>query len=136
MIRIIIKNSRNLKHDHDMAVQKYMTMTIFLIILLTIVCNIPYTVIVTISVYHYEKHKDIEAAGVFIDTLIFYTFSTLLPLLNSAFNPIILIFRGKVLRVFVMTKLVKVKKMLKRSPNNDDASASVMSTTIMLSSRR
>ena len=83
--------------------QRGMTITICLITLLCIICNTAYVVFTVMLLFkmnsciNYHTYKNIFFG--------IYILSTILPFLNAAFSPVILIVRGKALRVFTAKKV-------------------------------
>jgi len=87
------------------ARERSMTVTILLLTLICLVCNIPYTVFLFI----YSFNEDI-LTGYFSDTslsVLSYSMCTMLPFIQALLNPATLLLRGAALRDFV-SKTVRI----------------------------
>ena len=88
------------------AVQKQMTVTILLLTTLCFICNLPYTC--------HCIYTLLFAGGGFSMKVLYssYFMSTLLPFINAAMSPLLLILRGKALREFIWQKAEVFKNTL------------------------
>ena len=86
------------------AVQRQMTVTILLLMAVCLICNLPYTFYNIISVLIVRIYPSMD---VFYVT---YFMSTLVPFMNAAISPFLLILRGKALRMFIWQKAEVFKK--------------------------
>ena len=87
--------------------ERYMTVTIILLTIICLVCNVPYTA----ACFYYTIHW--ATTGEYFETkhpLLFlqlsYTLNTLLPFINALLNPMTLIVRGAALRGFVRESMI------------------------------
>ena len=102
---VSINNSRasvSLGNHGNVTKQRNMTVTIFLITALCIVCNTGY--IIYIIVFRTLPLNSLTVDMYFIIT---YTMSTTLPFINASLNPIIFLTRGSALRQHIMECTVK-----------------------------
>lgn len=74
------------------AVQRRMTVTILLLTTVCFICNLPYTCYLIFYVFNGDL-------GIFL--YVTYFTSTLLPFINAAISPLLLILRSKALRKFI-----------------------------------
>ena len=81
--------------------ERRMTLTIIMLTVVCLVCNIPYTVVVT---YIFLSEVEESPFGLTWSQAIcfIYTLNTVLPFIQAILNPAILLFRGSALREFVM----------------------------------
>ena len=79
--------------------ERSMTITIILLTMVCMICNLPYTVFLL-----YECAVNFEVGGLSYKMLplVFYSLCTLLPLMQALLNPTILLIRGAALRTFVL----------------------------------
>ena len=79
--------------------ERSMTITIILLTLVCMICNLPYTVFLL-----YECAVNFEVGGLSYKMLplVFYSLCTLLPFMQALLNPTILLIRGAALRTFVL----------------------------------
>ena len=79
--------------------ERSMTITIILLTMVCMICNLPYTVFLL-----YECAVNFEVGGLSYKMLplVFYSLCTLLPFMQALLNPTILLIRGAALRTFVL----------------------------------
>ena len=79
--------------------ERSMTVTIILLTMVCMICNLPYTVFLL-----YECAVNFEVGGLSYKMLplVFYSLCTLLPFMQALLNPTILLIRGAALRTFVL----------------------------------
>ena len=79
--------------------ERSMTITIILLTMVCMICNLPYTVFLL-----YECAVNFEVGGLSYKMLplVFYSLCTLLPFMQALLNPAILLIRGAALRTFVL----------------------------------
>ena len=88
--------------------ERSMTVTIIMLTMLCLVCNIPYTLLL----FSYSSGNTGNGISWKMKILCFYSLCTVLPFIQALLNPVILISRGAALRQFV---LKVVKGLFKRS---------------------
>ena len=93
--------------------ERRMTMTIIMLTLVCLICNIPYTL------YLYLLYSNFLIMG--RDRLIyFYVLHTLLPFIQAILNPTILLQRGEALRTFVVITFRRLFNCLNSSRNTNE----------------
>ena len=83
------------------ANQRKVTKTIFQITILCFICNLAFIV----AFLYFYNLDDIDTEDDVLQLVVYIT-STMFPIINAGFNPVILICRGKTLQQFVKAKVV------------------------------
>ena len=79
--------------------ERSMTITIIVLTLLCMICNIPYTVFL---LFEFTVNFDVGRISYKMLPLVFYSLCTLLPFMQAVLNPMVLLIRGAALRTFVL----------------------------------
>ena len=100
--------------------ERRMTMTIIMLTLVCLICNIPYTLFISYRLY-ISSNVNIDGQGIFC-----YLLHTLLPFIQAFLNPTILLQRGAALRTFVVITFRRLFNCLSRLRNTNELEMVVM----------